>query len=488
LTDTKELIDSVEEKNEETIKLEKKVEFLKNTINRLKLTIQKQKRLVAELKKSENSREDIPNDVKILKDLVSTQREDLKNKDTTISRLENESIQLKSKLAESKEKLANSVDKDRLLGLKERIRTLVKEKEKAQDKINSLQTELEQIGGEKTQKELHEEIKIANQEIEDLKREKENSNAQIDYLQKKVETFINAQSSQSKLNQEINSLRDTLDETEKENKALTNKVNQLEEKLRQFRTALEKKEQEKEDLVGQVKYFQEELEKIKNKNFGSIDKSNLMEEIYNQITQEQGFVNEKIVDYEQKIIELEKVIEKKEEKIESLRKEAQDSNNLQNDSQIPMQKSAMAEESKSPQKDQVKSMLIDQNTSLDTIALNAENIPQFYQKNLIEYMFSIMNENHKQNVIDFLIQNLDSNNPQIRRYTIKILSKVQTSKVFNALIDRISDDDWLVRYYMVNALKSFSEFNGVKKVLREYLNDLDVDVREAAKEALKEIE
>lgn len=488
MTDTKELIDSVEEKNEETIKLEKKVEFLKNTINRLKLTIQKQKRLVAELKESENTREDIPNDVKILKDLVSTQREDLKNKDTTISRLENENKQLKSQLAENKEKLANTVDKDRLLGLKERIRSLVKEKEEAQHKIKSLQTELKQIGDQKTQRELDEKLKQANQEIEDLIREKENSNAQIEYLQKKVENFTDTPSHQSKLKQEINSLRDRLNGTEQENKALTNKINQLEEKLGRFRTELEKKEQEKEDLVGQVNYFQEELEKVKNKNFDSIDKSDLMKEIYSQFSQEQGVVNEKIAEYKQKIIELEKGIKKKEKKIESLRKEVHNSNKLQNESQIPMERSAMAEESNSHKRDQVKRKVIDQNKEFDSLALNAENIPQFYQKSLIEYMFNIMTENHKQNVINFLIQNLDSNNPQIRRYTIKILSKVQTSKVFNALIDRISDSDWLVRYYMVKALKSFSEFDGVKKVLKEYVNDVDVDVREAAKEALRELE
>lgn len=489
MREIKDAIDSVEEKNQNEAKLKKKIEFLKSTINRLKFTIKEQKKLVKELKESESAKEDIPNDIKILKDLVSTQREDLKDKDDTISRLESNLNQVKSELAKKEEILENTVEKERFLGLKDRIRSLVKEKKELKNRINSLQSKLKKFEDDKSQEEITRKLGEAKQKITDLKRERESSNSQIEHLQQKVDKLRNSQTTQSELNQKITDLKSEIREKEEEKKGLANKVNHLQEKLTQAQEKIKRLKQEKEDLVGKVSYFQEELEKLESKKLERLDKTDLMEDIYSQFTKEKGFVNEKVSNYEEKILELKELLEKKDSKIETLRKKLQEGETPRGVDQTLIEESVNQSESGKIQKDKTdKVITIDQKAGSEKVGLNVKDIPQFYQKGLIEYMFNVMSENRKQNVIDFLIQNLDNENPQVRRFTIKILSTVKTNKVFNALIDRISDDDWLVRYYMVKALKSFPEFDGVKKVLEEYLNDPDVDVREAAKEALQELQ
>jgi chromosome segregation ATPase len=486
LTDLKETIDSVEEKNQNQAKLEKRIEFLKNTISRLKFTIREQKKLVKELKESENAKENLPNDIKILKDLVSSQREDLKSKDETISRLESELNQTKSELAKKEERLEQSIKKERFLEQKERIRALVKEKEKLQNEIKSLQSRLEKFEQDTSREDLNEKLARANKKIEQLRQKNENFRAQIKYLQQKVDNFNNNQKTQSELNDKVNRLKTQLAQKRQVRDNLTNKVNTLQEELNRAKAKIKRYEQEREDLVGQVNYFQEELEKLKNKKLQEWDKNDLMEDIYSQFTQERGFINEKITNYEQEILELENLVEKKDENLRELREKIQDSEDLQK-TQKHTEKPIVEDKTKDLQSDIVESINSGEISGGKKLTLNVKNVPQYYQKGLIEYMFEIMNANNKQDVIDFLIQNLDAENPQIRRFTVKILSKIKTNKVFNALIDNISDNDWLVRYYLVKALKSFPEFDGVKRVLREYLNDKDVDVREAAKEALQEL-
>ncbi|TFF97811.1 MAG: hypothetical protein EU547_03325 [Promethearchaeota archaeon] len=487
MTGLKDLIDSVEEKNQNTIELENKIEFLKNTINRLKFTIKEQKRLVEELKESETNKDNIPNDVKILKELVSSQREDLKSKDKIISRLEIEIQNLKEQLSKKEKFLSESIDKKQYSDLKGKVQRLLKEKEESRIKIRSLKSRLKQFEADNSKEKIIKKLNEANIKINDLIHEKENSNAQISFLEKRLENIKDSQSNQAEMKQELVKLRAQIANEQQEKQRLINKIELLQKELNETRAKIDRQKQEKEELIGQIDYFQEELENLKSKKLENFDKNNLMEDIYSQFTKEKGLVSKSLTNYEQRIFELENLVEQKEVQIKDLKRKLELYEQAKKEFKMVEEIAINEEIHSNSSPDVIEPGLSNQTKAIKNVSLDVENVPQFYQKNLIEYMFNIMNQSHKKSVIDFLIQNLDNNDPQIRRFTIKILSRVRTSKVFNALIDRISDKDWLVRFYLVKALKSFSEFNGVKQVLNEYLNDADVDVREAAKDALKEI-
>ncbi len=512
----KDLIDSVEEKNQNTVDLEKKVENLRNTINRLRFTIKEQKRLIEDLKREGKApQEDIPSDLRILKEIISNQRQNLNAKDNIISRFEDQTEQLESELRRKEEQISGTIDRSQYLDLKKRIESISRERDEAQNRITSLEAKINELKNRTAEEDLNKKLAQAKVIIEDLQREKKSHNAQIETLEQKIGELTDAQDTQKHTNRELTKSKTKVKLKEQENEKLSNKIESLREKIEELQgkterkeqekeelsntlanlrktkehlqEKVERKEQEKEDLIGQVNYFQEELEKLKNKKLGDLDKSDLMNEIYGQFEKERGFINEKISNYEQRILDLEDLVEKKENQLQEVRKQLQETERIRKSSQITSQEQKNKQATAVNKETILTNIIHSPPNRREDVSLNVENIPQFYQKRLIEYMFTVMSENNKQRVIDFLIQNLNHKSPEIRRFSIKILSKVKTNKVFNALIDRISDRDWLVRYYLVKALETFKEFDGIKKVLKEYLNDVDVDVREAAKDALNQI-
>ena len=114
--------------------------------------------------------------------------------------------------------------------------------------------------------------------------------------------------------------------------------------------------------------------------------------------------------------------------------------------------------------------------------------PKFYQNLLFMRLFNNLDKYRRELLIDSLIQDLaNSKSLDIKRYIIDILSEIKDERrVRDTLIDMINNEDWLIKLYLVKALNKF-DAEDTRDALEELLNDTDLDVREAAKKALKRI-
>ncbi|MFX1236619.1 MAG: helix-hairpin-helix domain-containing protein [Promethearchaeota archaeon] len=85
----KELIDSIDEHNQTRAELEQSVTLLKNQIVSLNITIEDLKFELKNMKELGKFSDHLPDDVKMLKELVKTQREELNEKDRQIMESQN---------------------------------------------------------------------------------------------------------------------------------------------------------------------------------------------------------------------------------------------------------------------------------------------------------------------------------------------------------------------------------------------------------------
>jgi HEAT repeat protein len=83
--------------------------------------------------------------------------------------------------------------------------------------------------------------------------------------------------------------------------------------------------------------------------------------------------------------------------------------------------------------------------------------------------------------MDCLISDLKSKNSETKSNAIKILSQIKNDKIYDAFIEIIDDQDWIVRYNLIKALEKFEKkTEEFKNLLKKLTKDTDVDVRELA--------
>ena len=128
---------------------------------------------------------------------------------------------------------------------------------------------------------------------------------------------------------------------------------------------------------------------------------------------------------------------------------------------------------------------IDDNIISDSVIFN---FPKQFQISLFTRMYTLLDDTKKKSVINSLIKDLNSNNYEIRRAALKILSGIKDKKVYDAFLHLVNDDDWLIRYNTIKALNQFDLANdGFKELLETLSTDKDVDVRELVAKILQEI-
>lgn len=87
-----------------------------------------------------------------------------------------------------------------------------------------------------------------------------------------------------------------------------------------------------------------------------------------------------------------------------------------------------------------------------------------------------------------MIKDLNSNNYEIKRAALKILSVIKDKRVYDAFLNLVHDEDWLIRYNTIKALNQFDlTGDGFKELLETLSADKDVDVRELVAKILQEI-
>ena len=114
--------------------------------------------------------------------------------------------------------------------------------------------------------------------------------------------------------------------------------------------------------------------------------------------------------------------------------------------------------------------------------------PKYYQNLLFKRLFNNLDKYKRELLIDSLIQDLvNSKILDIKRYIIDILSEIKDERrIRDTFVNMIKNEDWIIRLHLVKALSKF-DFEEIKEPLEELLKDADLDVREAAKNALKKV-
>lgn len=123
--------------------------------------------------------------------------------------------------------------------------------------------------------------------------------------------------------------------------------------------------------------------------------------------------------------------------------------------------------------------------NLESIKVYSTSIPQGMPKKmkhtLFTRMYRLLDENNRNKVIEFLIQDLKSKNSETKSTAIKVLSQIKNDKVYNAFLEIIDDQDWLVRYNLIKAINQYeNKSDQFKNLLKKLSKDVDVDVRELA--------
>jgi chromosome segregation ATPase len=401
----KDLIDEVEKENSSHAQMEQTIQFLKEEIKRLKFTIREQKAIIEDQAKNEVHQDSIPEDVKVLKELVQKQREEIERKEFQLEKVEDELfeyqkkfiykneeiedlneciVSLNSELEGLKVDLSNKVQKEKYQNAQKIIEELTETNLKYSTEIDALNSKVLELEENDPNKELSIQLNEANNRIKQLENRNENLNAQIDYLQNE------------------------LDRLTSETKPRFHTETLFPDKIQSYKEKLE--------------YLEEELE-------SSRIKLKKMEEINKSLKQENHSLSKKLT-----------------------------------------------EEAKGKK-------YITNKDSRKNLSYNPSDL--YSQMYLIERMFNLMEHDMKEQLISSLIEDLTHSDPEIRIISIKILAHINTEPVLEALKALIGDSNWIVRYHVVNALSQFEKSEAVKEVLLRFLEDTDVDVRELAFSYLK---
>ena len=123
---------------------------------------------------------------------------------------------------------------------------------------------------------------------------------------------------------------------------------------------------------------------------------------------------------------------------------------------------------------------------VELITIPKQTVFENYPPTLFFKMYEMLSKDYKTIIVDQLIEDLKSRNRDFRTYAIKILSAIKGPKIFDELKGLVKDDDWIVKLYLIKALRNF-EYSETAELLKVLQKDGDPDVREAAVEMLSKL-
>ncbi len=113
------------------------------------------------------------------------------------------------------------------------------------------------------------------------------------------------------------------------------------------------------------------------------------------------------------------------------------------------------------------------------------NFPKQFQISLFKKIYNLLDHIDKRAIVNALIKDLDNRNNDVKRAILKILGEIRHEKVYEAFLDLLHDEDWVIRYNVIKALTKFGfDDKEFKDLLKELTNDIDIDVRELAMKVL----
>ncbi len=235
-------INTIEKESKSISELEEKIQSLEEEIKRQRFTIKEQKLLIENLqnqiKNDEVEKAELPSEIDILKEIITSQRRDLDKKTKKLEKLNDKLFELNSGL-ESEENLKTQYgESDEFLETQKLISQLTVENENQKNQIEDLKAQIDEIQSEKSIiKERMEKETAAkiNDEIANFKRLNFELMEENGTLRREIESLKN------KLNLQTEVI------TSEELTLANNKINILTSEI--------------EDLEAQIKYLQENQKK-----------------------------------------------------------------------------------------------------------------------------------------------------------------------------------------------------------------------------------
>ena len=461
----KDLIDSVDYTNKAHSDLEIVIRRLTEEVQNLNFTIDEQRTIIQnqKTKLSEFKENNVPEDMYVLKDLVTNQRQEIikKEKDIeilqqTIAEISNEFENAQTFQEENEELIyANKV----IVQLTEENETNRLEIENLNNKIKEFQEKLVFKDGDIDIGDENQDLINAKKLIFQLTEENGISRVQIESLKQETERLkTNLQENDAAKTQYIREL----DEANKIIDQLTFDTDQYHEKVNYLQLKIEETVKFHEQASPESVEIEDNLEEVKGDLF-QLEVENIeLKDIIN--------TNISIIEsLKQKIEEFLTKISERDEELEILN--------------VKFQKIENANK-------QLSDLIVELKVHEDHVFDNAEPVitpdqivfenfpPTFFFK-----MYKELTNDSKDMIVAQLIDDLSKSNRDLRTYAIKVLSFIKGPKVFDAFKGLVKDNDWIVKLYLIKALQNFENIEKVD-MLKELQRDNDVDVREAAIEML----
>lgn len=289
--DLKDRINTVEKDSKSNAELEQKIQSLKEEIKRQSFSLKEQQILIenlrSQMKDEEIEKSELPSEIDVLKDIVTSQRQEIDKKDTIIEKLDDKIFELTSGSESNENFNSQQINAEEFLGAQKMLIQLTDENERykkqielLEDKIKDMQSgnmetydfskkdvtseineelinfkrlnfQLMEENGllrvevESLKAKLHERIevagsedlRIANDKIRILTSEIEDFEAKIKYLQEKLEKtsepiLVSTEDALefAKLREEFDNIKAELLKVQKENQNLNHMLKELKEK------------------------------------------------------------------------------------------------------------------------------------------------------------------------------------------------------------------------------------------------------------------
>ena len=450
--DLKDLINTVEKESQSQAELEKTIHSLKEEINRLEFTVKEQKILIenlkSQMKDEQIEKSELPSEIDVLKDMITSQRQELYQKDDEIDKLHEKIDELASTQGIEEMVSFGLNDNQELLNAQNLIVQLTDEIDQYRNQIGPLQTQIEEMQSKQGNVEDLIEDAIENETNEELINIKR-LNFQL--MEENGLLRVEIESLKAKLQERIEEIgSEELESANEKNAILSSELESLRVKLKELiainaeeleltNGKIEMLTSELEDYEAQVKFLQEQL--------GDSNKPTIITtEDALQFTE----MREELDDVKSKLMKSQKDNQALNEMLSELKQKLS---------------------SKEIEKIEI-----------------GQNLPKRLNLSLFYRMYNLLDENKKLKIIDSLIQDLQSNNSETKRNAIRILSVIKNNKVYGAFLEMLDDKDWLVRYSIIKALSKFEKKSDeLKPILKKLTRDIDVDVRELALRILDDL-
>jgi len=476
----KDSIDSVDSANQAQSDLENRIMRLKEEVQRLNFTVSEQKIIIQD-QKSKLTENNVPEDITVLKDLVTEQRQDIIKKDKDIEILQQTIADISTEL-ENVQKFEG--ENEALIYANKEIVQLTEENQTYRSQVDDLTKSLKELqdGKDHTTIEAGEEspeLIDAKKLIIKLTEENGINRVQIETSRQALEELKRKeQESEALKNQyshELNEANKIMDQLIFDNDQYHEKVNYLQQKLEETVKLQEEQFKEVEEITDFAETNQKLFDlEVENHDLKNIINTNIV--IIENLKQ-------KNQDRETSLEEKAKI---EDQKLENLRQKALEKDEELNILNLKLQKIETANIQLSDLIVELKVLEDAIEDRVELITIPKQTVFENYPPTLFFKMYKMLSNDYKTLIVDQLIEDLKSSKRDSRTYAIKILSAIKGPKIFEELKGLVKDDDWIVKLYLIKALGNF-DYSETAELLKILQVDGDHDVREAAIEMLSKL-